>query len=218
MKRIFSLVFSLTLFTAYNSQASISFLVQSDLLKDAGGTAMSQSGLVLFVASTSDATFDSVVAGSSTSIGSSLNGGDDKILFKTNLASYGVNGVLDAATGALDLSSVGGWTTGDPLALLWFPTLTNASATIEGNTPYGFYRRSSAVDGTQAWVTPADPTNNYLLGFFTQDGAELSPGGAAANLAAAGNASLTVGAIPEPSRSLLGLLGLGVLALRRRRS
>ncbi|MDZ4404483.1 PEP-CTERM sorting domain-containing protein [Prosthecobacter sp.] len=217
MNRLFALVLSLTVFTAYQSHASISFLVQSDLLKNSGGTAMIQTGLVLFVSSTTDATFDSILAGSSTSIGSSLNGGDDKVLFKTDLSSYGVNGVLDLTTGALDLSSVSGWNTGDPLALLWFPTLTTASSTIGAGTEYGFYRNGSAVDSTQAWVTPADPTSNYLLGFFTQDGAELSPGPGAANTASAGNASLTVAGVPEPSRSLLGLIGFGVLVLRRRR-
>lgn len=218
MNRLFALTLLLIVFAANHSQASISFLVQSDLLKDSGGTAMVQTGLVLFVSSTTDSTFDSILAGSSTSIGSSLNGGDDKVLFKADISNYMVNGVLDRATGALDLSSVSGWNTGDPLALLWFPTLTTASSTISAGTEYGFYRNAAAVDGTQAWVTPADPTSNYLLGFFTQDGAELSPGGGAANLASAGNASLTVGgAVPEPSRSLLALIGFGVLALRRRR-
>jgi MYXO-CTERM domain-containing protein len=217
MNRIFALVFSLIVFTAEHSQASISFLVQGDLLKDSGGNAMAQSGLVLFVSSTSDATFSSVAAGSFTAINSSLNGGDDRVVFKTDLSSFGTNGVLDLATGDLNLSTVTGWNTGDPLALLWFPTLTTASSTIPEGTQYGFYRNAAAVDNTQAWVTPADPANNYLLGFFTKDGVELSPGPGAANLAAAGNASLTVDAAPEPSRSMLGLIGFGMLALRRRR-
>jgi hypothetical protein len=217
MNRLLAPILSLIVFAANHSHASISFLVQGDLLKDSGGAAMAQTGLVLLVSSTVDATFDSVLAGSSTSIGSTLNGGDDKVLFRADLSSFGVNGVLDLATGALDLSSVSGWNTGDPLALLWFPTLAMASSTIDEGVQYGFYRNASAVDGTQAWVTPADPTSNYLLGFFTQDGAELSPGGGAANLASAGNASLTVAAIPEPSRALLGMIGLIALGLRRRR-
>lgn len=217
MNRVFALVFSLIVFTVNYSQASISFLVQGDLLKDSAGNAMAQSGLVLFVSSTTDASFSGITAGSSTSISSSLNGGDDRVVFKTDLSSYGTNGVLDLTTGALNLSTVTGWNTGDPLALLWFPTLTAASSTIPAGTQYGFYTNATAVDGTQAWVTPADPTSNYLLGFFTKDGVELSPGTGAANSAAAGNASLTVGAVPEPSRSMLGLIGFGMLTLRRRR-
>ena len=214
MNRVLALVFSLILFTA-NSQASISFLIQGDLLKDSAGNAMAQSGLVLFVSSTADAIFDGITAGSATSIGSSLNVGDDRVVFKTDLSSFGTNGVLDLTTGALNLSSVTGWNTGDPLGLLWFPTLTAASTTIPAGTQYGFYTNANAVDGTQAWVTPTDPTNNYRLGFFTKDGVELSPGSGAANSASAGNASLTVA--PEPSRSMLGLIGFGMLALRRHR-
>lgn len=121
-------------------------------------------------------------------------------------------------TGALDLSSVSGWNAGDPLGLLWFPTLTLASTTIDAGTQYGFYRNGAAVDSTLAWTTPADGTDNYLLGFFTQDGGELSPGPGAANPAAAGNASFTVGGVvPEPSRMMLGLFGILGLAFRRRR-
>jgi len=179
---------------------------------------MSQSGLVLFVSSTADSTFDSILAGSSTTVGSTLNGSDDKIIFRTDLSSYGANGVLDLTTGALDLSTISGWNTGDPLALMWFPTLTTASSTITAGTEYGFYRNSTAVDSTQAWVTPADPTSNYLLGFFTKDGSELSPGASASNVASVGNASLTVGGVvPEPGRFMLGMLGMLGLVMRRRR-
>lgn len=210
-------IFGFSLIYITQGHASISFNIQSDLLKDSSGTAMSQNGLVLFVSSTSDTTFDSIVAGSSTAVGASLNGGDDKILFRSDLTSFGTNGVLDLSTGALELSTIAGWNTGDPLALLWFPTLTTASASIDAGVQYGFYSNGSAVDGSSTWVTPADPTSNYLLGFFTQDGGELSPGPTAANPAAAGNASLTVAGVPEPSRALLGLLGLGFVALRRRR-
>lgn len=211
------LLYALLFMSAAKSHATISFLIQADKLKDASGTAMSQSGLVLFVSSTSDSTFGSIVAGSSTALNTAIDGADDRILYKTDLSSYGVNGVLDASTGGLSLASVTNWTSGDQLALLWFPELNISSTTIPNGTPYGFYRNSSAVDGTQAWVTPADPTSNYLLGFFTQDGVELSPGGGAANLASAGNASLTVGAVPEPSRCLLGMIGLCALVIRRRR-
>ncbi len=216
MKRIFLITLSLAILGTNDMHASISWNIQADLLKNSGGVAMSTSGLVLFVSSTSDAIFDSILENSSTSIGSSLNGSDDKVLFRANLSSYG-NGVLDLATGDLNLSSVTGWTSGDPLALMWFPTLTMASSTIAAGTQYGFYRNNVPVDGSQAWVTPGDPSSANALTFFTQDGVDFSPGAGAANPASAGNASLTVGAVPEPSRSLLGLIGIGVLALRRRR-
>lgn len=195
------------------SQASISFNIQADKLKNADGTAaMNQNGLVLFVSSTSNLVFDPITAGSLTSVGSSLNGGDDIILFRSNLTTYG-DGVLDIGTGDLSLASIPGWTTGDPLALLWFPTLTLASTTIGAATPYGLYTTAVPIDGS-TWVTPTDPSSAVPLYFFTADGSDYGPG---SNPALAGNASLTVGAVPEPSRTLLGLIGLGVVALRRRR-
>jgi hypothetical protein len=197
------------------SQASISFNIQADKLKNADGTAaMNPNGLVLFVSSTSNLFFDPITAGSLTSVGSSLNGGDDIILFRSNLTTSGFDGVLDIGTGDLSLASIPGWTTGDPLALLWFPTLTLASTTIGAATPYGLYTMAVPIDGSSTWVTPTDGLSAVPLYFFTADGSDYGPG---SNPALAGNASLTVGAVPEPSRTLLGLIGLVVVALRRRR-
>lgn len=205
------------LLLASTGHATVTIGIQGDMLKDSSGTALTSTGLFLLVSSTSDAIFDGIVAGSSTSIGSSLNGGDDRIVFRGDLQSsfsnYSSAGVLDVTASGLNLSSVSGWSAGDPLALLWFPTLTTASGTIADGTKYGIYTNSSAIDGSAAWVTPSD-TFSVNVGFYTTDGLNLGPGSNPAN---AGNASLTVGAAPEPSRSMLGLIGFGMLALRRRR-
>lgn len=195
-------------------------LIDGDLLRNSSGTAIGQSSLFFLVSSTTDSIFGAIAENSSTAIGSLLNG-DDKILFRGDLSNYGADGVLSTSTGSLTVNSgaLTGWTSGDPLALLWFPTLTSGSGTIVAGTQYGLYTNASAVDGSDAWITPADPTTNHKLLFYTQgaSGGDLSPGAGASNLASAGNASLTVAGVPEPSRSLLGLIGLGVLALRRRR-
>lgn len=206
------------LLLASTGHATVTIGIQGDTLKDSSGTALTSTGLFLLVSSTSDATFDSIVAGSSTSIGSSLNGGDDRIVFRGDLQSSFANsgstaGVLDVNATGLNLSSVSGWSAGDPLSLLWFPTLTTASGTIAVGTQYGRYTNSLAIDGSAAWVTPSD-TFSVNLGFYTTDAGFL---GAGSNPANAGNASLTVDAVPEPSRSVLGLIGFGMLALRRRR-
>ncbi len=201
------------------SNATISFLIDGDLLKDSTGGSLVQSSLFMLVSSTSDGTFDTITEGSFTATGSLLNA-DDRVLFRGDLlGNPNVNGVLQVATGGLSYNagSLTNWTIGDPLALLWFPTLTAGSNTIPAGTPYGLYTNASAVDGSDAWITPADGTTDHYLLFYTKDGVRLSPGSGAANLASAGNASLTVGAIPEPSRSLLGLIGFGALTLRRRR-
>jgi hypothetical protein len=198
------------------ASATVSFLIDADLLKNQSGGSLSQSSLFMLVSSTQDSLFQDIAVGSSTTIGSLLNA-DDRIIFKGDfLGSPNTNGVLNTTSGSLTLNSgaLTNWTTGDPLALLWFPTLTAASLAIPDGTPYGFYTNASSLDGSEPWVTPADSTSDYGLLFYTADGVNLGPG---TNPASAGNASLTVGAVPEPSRSLLGLIGLGVLALRRRR-
>ncbi|MGV3658875.1 MAG: hypothetical protein ACO1TE_01785 [Prosthecobacter sp.] len=226
MIRKFLLLCSLVgLFASTQAEASISFLIQADELNNSAGTGpMAKTGLFLLVASTAGdgfavASSNTINGDVSTAIGtslSSLTGGDDRIVFKGALGYPSADGVLDANTGSLNLSSVTGWTTGDSLALLWFPDVAGNASTIPANSSYGFYTRATAADGTSAWVTPSDPTSNYLLGFFTQDGAELSPGPGAANPASAGNATLVTG-VPEPSRAVLGMMGMAVLALRRRR-
>lgn len=218
MKRqIFSYITALLL-AASSSEATISFILEADLLRNSTGAAAPDSSLFLLVSSTTNSTFDALSEGSLTSIGSLLNG-DDRILFKGDLSSYG-NGIM-TVNPTLDLANplLSGWTQNDPLALLWFPTLTTGSSSIPAGTTYGLYTKALSSDGSDPWITPADGVTNHKLLFYTQGGSglDLSPGAGATNLASVGNASLTVGAIPEPSRSLLGLLGLGVLALRRRR-
>lgn len=199
---------------SYSAHATIVFNVQADRINTAGGVPIPQSSLILLIGSTLDGAFGTVLPGSLTAPGSSLNG-DDRVLFRTNAASYGVNGVVDFSTGPLVLATVPNWTPGDPLALLWFPTLTSASLTIPEGTPYGFYSRGTAVNLTQPWITPPDPTSAYPLGLFTTNGTELSPGPTAANPPSAGNASLV--ATPEPTSAALLALGLVSLAARRRR-
>lgn len=216
MTRRILLCASLLFLVISPASATIAFLIDGDTLKDSTGGALGQSSLFMLVSSTTNGTFDAITEGSFTAVGSLLNA-DDRILFRGDLlGSPNVNGVLQVGTGALTLNTglLTNWTVGDPLALLWFPTLTAGSNTIPAGTKYGLYTNASAVDGSDPWITPADGTTDHSLLFYTTDGVNLGPG---TNPAAAGNASLTVDAVPEPSRSMLGLLGFGMLALRRRR-
>jgi len=77
---------------------------------------------------------------------------------------------------------------GDPLGLLWF-----AEGTTTSGSHYGFQNLN--------FNTPADGSN-IIAGTVTS-----TPGLAA----------FTIGAAPEPGHSLLALLGVGTLVLRRRR-
>jgi hypothetical protein len=203
---------------SFSANASVSFSIDGDLLKDSSGFAIGQNSLFLLVSSLNSANFDAIVAGSSTSVGSLLNT-DDRIIARGNLSAFGENGVLNTTVlGTILDSTAGGsnagWNPGDPLALLWFPTLTSASGTIGTGTTYGLYTNALAVDGSDPWITPADGVSNHRLYFYNQSGGSLVTG---SNSAASGNASLTVVAVPEPSRSLLGLIGFCMVALRRRR-
>jgi hypothetical protein len=200
-----------------SANASVSFQIDGDLLKDSSGVAIPQNSLFLLVSSVNSANFDAIVAGSSTSVGSLLNT-DDRIIARGDLSAFGENGVLNTSVlgTILDSTTAGanaGWNPGDPLALLWFPTLTTASGTIATGTTYGLYTNAVAVDGSDPWITPADGVSNHRLYFYNQSGGSLKTG---TNSAASGNASLTVGAVPEPNRAVLGMLGLIGLALRRR--
>jgi anti-sigma-K factor RskA len=98
--------------------------------------------------------------------------------------------------------------------LVWFFGLTTASSTIPMGTPYRTYTNAAAVDGTEAWRTPADG-NPISLGFYTQNGTSRSPGATAFNSPEAGRTNLTV--VPEPSTAALLGFATGLVLLRRRR-
>ena len=209
------------------SIATISISLQADLLTDNLGNAAPLSTLYMLVGSTGDSDFSFINGGggvinggTSTAIGSLLSPSgdstpDDFVLFRGNLTAAGTSGVLDALITGLNFASIPGWDAGDPLALIWFPSLTTSSTTIPNGTRYGIYTRNTSVplEGSAAWITPANGTSNYPLGFFTQNGETFSPGPTAVNSAAAGRSSIT--AVPEPST--LGMAALGVIGLMSRR-
>lgn len=222
MKSISILILAATLCSPLISKAAVTFnMSAATLFNSDGSTPVPTSGLMLLVADTSGTSgagsngFSSVAAGASLSLNSYLNGTDDLILAKWALgASSNTAGLFSDAISNLNLGS-NGWDAGDPLALLWFPTLTTASATASAGSTYGIYFNSAAagaasLDGGDQWITPASGTKALNL-FTTASGF----GGTHSN--AATTASLTVSGVPEPSRALFAALGLGLISLRRRR-
>ena len=205
--------------TVTAARADVSFLIDGDLLRNSSGVAIPQSSLFLLVASTSDSIFSTLKEGSLLSVGSIITGagGDDTIVYKGDISSYGVNGVLNTSTPGINFSIATGWNAGDSLALIWFPTLTISSSTLSAGTPYGIYTNASAVDGSSVWITPSSPSTNYKLLFYTKAGSEVSPGASASNAATAGNASLTVAAVPEPSTFAMLGIGMGLAGWMARR-
>ncbi len=195
--------------------ATISFNIDGDRLRTSGGALIPSGSLVLLIASSTNGSFTSplVANGSnSTLLGSSGSflSGDEIVLFRGASS----NGFAQFSTGGIEQSLFPNWSLSDPLALVWFPTLTLASpTTLTAGTTYGFYTNASAIDGSNAWITPSAPASSVPLAFYTTDGNDLGPG---TNPVSAANASQTVAA-PEPTSALLLSVGLVSLASRRRR-
>jgi len=190
--------------------ATVSFQIKAESLNTSAGVAAPTSTLAYLVADTNNNGFGPVSAGSSTTVGSFANGVDDQILAKFDLSTFATAGVLSTTVTGITVP------VGTPLALYWFPTLTISSSTVAGGTSYGTYNSASAIDGSSAWIAPANGTTNYKTFFYTSSASILHTGGT--NAATLGNASLTVAAVPEPSRVMLLGLGLGAFIVRRRRN
>jgi hypothetical protein len=207
-----------------SAQATIVVNVQADLLKDQNGLAAPLGSMALLVASTSDGVFGGITPGASTAAGSLLGGGDDYVVGRIPASAWADIGAFEVAfsssgAGALNLSSIPGWTQGDPLALIWVPALTANAATIPLGARYGLYSSATAKasDGSAAWITPPDGSLPITLTFVTTDGGIFSPGATASNAPAASRSTLTV--VPEPATASLGLFGLAALCgFRRRRA
>ena len=212
-------VFAAVIVMACTAKASVTIAVNADLLQTAtAGTAAPTSGLVMLVAdtSTTSGSFNSssIQAGTSLAVGANIMT-NDVILKEWSIGgSSGTAGAFYDTTNALSTS---GLSTGNPLALLWFPTLTTSSSTATASAPYGIYTgpgNNGSGDTSAAWSVPA-AGSTVTLDMYTANAAFGPYNGPLA--ASAGVASLTVSGAPEPSRAILAALGMGARLLRRRR-
>lgn len=210
------LVLACSFFWAQNADASITINVNADYLKNASGSAaIPANALVILVADTGNDGFGSIASGASLGLNGAIDGagGDDLVLARwTAGGSSGEAGAFYDSSGPLTFpGSTTNWSVGDGLALVWFPTLTTGSTTATEGSAYGLYSGPGST-GSAPWTTPGDGST-ITLNMLTTDGS-FSTGNLPANT---GNASLSVAGVPEPSRAILGLMGLSVLFLRRRR-
>jgi len=112
------------------------------------------------------------------------------------------------------IAAIPNLTSGDPLRLYWYPTLTTAASAPGAETPYGTYSNPSSVNGSIAWAFPSDP-GTYTLNLLTTEASGSSP---IPN--SAGYADQLV--VPEPATYALfagiGCLAFGAYARRFRKS
>lgn len=149
-----------------------------------------------------------ITSGQSFSIGSLL-GGDDIIVGTLGATNTGTGSVDSLFAGSIsfdiDTGSTAAADTGDQFALVWFDGATTSTSTAAVGQYYQLGR------GTD-WIVPTAP-NNLTMGVnFTSLG-NSSGGGA-------GQTTIAVSAVPEPSVSVLAMAGamFAVFGRRRRRN
>ena len=192
------------LYVIGSAQATISINGDFGILKTANGAAVvPQGGLLQLIATPSGSisNFSAPTAGSFVS-------GDNIIVasFSMNYNS-GVTGETTNLLTNITLQNTGAssptmFDAGDPLLLRWYPTLTTASTAPGAGATYGQFRTDTAGDGGNAWITPANGTNNYAITLIT-----VSDGGMQANTAGYANSVV----VPEPSTAAIS--GVGAFAL-----
>ena len=213
MKRLLQIATIGVLFAFSHLHASISFDLQAELLRaiPPNAVAAPTSTLVMLIADTANNGFSTITGERLLNVGSFITD-DDQILLKGDIETATATAGVFASFPTLDLS--GAWAVGNRLALVWFPTYTTLTGQTLAGDSYGLYSNpSSGVDGSDAWLTPADGASGYKLYFFTSEATLTHIGGS--NSADAGDASLIVA--PEPSLSCLALFGFAGILLRRKR-
>ena len=149
------LILGACVFAGNSAHATVTLDVSARYMRTSGGALMSQSGLVILVASTNGTQFGGPTPTSF------VSGGNIEVA-RWDLSNSGFgDGFLLDTTGPKNLA--GGLATGQALAIYWFPTLTIGAATPGNGTSYGFYRDSVAngspgtgTDGSDPWYLPSD--------------------------------------------------------------
>ncbi len=154
-------------------------------------------------------------------VGAILSGGgsigDSQILSVMQAVNAG-GGLNAFVSGLLSISLTGGLTggagiTGTDLAFYWFPGITTVGSTVTDGQSYGVFR-TDLIDGPSggslSFNLPSDGASGSIYAFTLNES-----GGYPNNTF---TANLTATAVPEPSRMILTVIGLGAFLMRRRRA
>ena len=206
---------------SHQAMGTVTLDIQTANLRTSGGTVVPANTTMILVSDTDG--FSSLAGLSNELLNLNLAVGST---FGTNSKILNVLGASDLSNGdfgynqnkSYDLTALGltggTGTSGTDLAILWFPGLTGTAAQTLGNgQSFGFYR-SDIVDGPSggsfSFNMPTDGSTTSIYALDTNLGGGIAP--------STFNATGTVGAVPEPSRSMLAVLGLACLIGRRKRN
>lgn len=214
------------IFVAHTAQATVTLQVTVGDLRNSSGNIVPNNTTMVMVSDTNGfsnlATLGQELSGVNLTAGTTF--GDGLRILQVvgasdlNSGDFGYSATLSG----LDLAANGltgaAGTAGTDFAILWFPGLTGTGAqTLTDGQSFGFYR-SDTIDSASwggsipsdaiSFNMPSDPGTYSLAATDTN----LGGGIATSNF----NATGVVG-VPEPSRSMLALLGLSSLVVRRRR-
>lgn len=206
---------------SHQAMGTVTLDIQTANLRTSGGTVVPANTTMILVSDTDG--FSSLAGLSNELLNLNLAVGST---FGTNSKILNVLGASDLNSGdfgynqnkSYDLTALGltggTGTSGTDLAILWFPGLTGTAAQTLGNgQSFGFYR-SDIVDGPSggsfSFNMPTDGSTTSIYALDTNLGGGIAP--------STFNATGTVGAVPEPSRSMLAVLGLACLIGRRKRN
>ncbi|MBC2605981.1 fibronectin type III domain-containing protein [Pelagicoccus albus] len=145
--------------------AKVSFSLDIEALSDSAGSELSSTGLLVLVVDSNNDGFQSPAAGTIVS-------GDDQIVTSWDLSQVG--------PGTTDITLVGGgidyaadWDEGDPLALIWFPGLSDSNQTPAADEPYGFFTAEESLVSGHSWVMPKEGVLLHSLKLFTASASKL---------------------------------------------
>lgn len=154
---------------APSMQATVSFFISAEVLRDAQGEPMAITGSVALVSAGADGEFAGPDADCFVT-------GDDVLLGRVDLSAVQIPGIVDDMIGPVALSSQ--LTEGQALALYWFPEVGIDATSPGAGVDYGIYTPDNASGA--GWVVPAE-SSAVSLNLFTVDASILNDGGEVPN-------------------------------------